>query len=254
MLIVIVLLILAVFSPPTPRSKAMVISLGMGLAGFVTYLAKVGGDFMHYRFAFEVVPLMVGLAGLGLLTLAKHSFLAPAGITVFAFSLGFGHVKEENEFGMQTIADMARYVREGQRAGPVLAETTPPDIILSSTLAGTIAYYSNRVVIDQWGLNDRHVARLSGGSIRGHMKSAPVEYLRERGVNIKVTHPHFTHCSHGPKDKEAILLLKLDNNQCLRTEYLVQTPELTKWFCDRPENFILMGVSCDSKRTRSSKN
>jgi hypothetical protein len=253
-LILLVLVIVAVGCPPQPHLRRLVAWGGLSIAAFLIYLAKVGGDFMHYRFAFEIYPLLVGFAGLGLLALARLSPAVAAGCAALAFAQGPGAPELEHEFGMQSIPDMVRYAEEGKRVGTVLREKTPPETILATTLAGTIAYYGDRVTIDQWGLNDRYVARLPGGTGRGHMKKAPAEYLRSRNVNLELGHPHIIRCFEAEREAakekdgaEALVNVRLSGGDCLKTKYLVRTHELTRWFCDRPADFVLDGVACSSE-------
>jgi hypothetical protein len=250
-LILLVLGIVAVGCPPQPQLRRLMAWGGLSIAAFLIYLAKVGGDFMHYRFAFEIYPLLVGFAGLGLLALARLSTGVAAGCAALAFAQGPGAPKLEHEFGMQSIPDMVRYAEEGKRVGAVLREKTPPETILATTLAGTIAYYGDRITIDQWGLNDRYVARLPGGTGRGHMKKAPEEYLRSRNVNLELGHPHIIRCSEAEREAakekagtEPLVNIRLSGGDCLKTKYVVRTAELTRWFCDRPADFVLDGVGC----------
>ncbi len=253
-LILLVLAIVAVGCPPQPHLRRLMAWGGFSVALFLLYLAKVGGDFMHYRFAFEIYPLVVGFAGLGLLALARMSVAAAAGCAALAFAQGPGAPELENAFGMQSIPDMVRYYEEGKRVGTVLREKTPPETVLATTLAGTIAYYGDRVTIDQWGLNDHYVARLPGGTGRGHMKKAPAEYLRNRQVNLELGHPHIIRCSEAEREAakektgtEALVNVRLSGGDCLKTKYVVQTHALTRWFCDRPADFLLEGVGCSGE-------
>lgn len=252
-LVLTVLCIVAVAIPPHPRLRLAALFAGLSCVAFTVYVAKAGGDFMHYRFAFEIYPLMSALAGLGVLSLTRISVPAAVAAASLVFLVGPGQAKMEEKFGMQDIEVMHNYARDGARVGPILRAKTPPNTILSAHLAGTVAYFSDRTTIDQWGLNDAYVAHLpSTSKTRGHMKDAPLEYLRQRGVNLQVGHPWILSCS--AKDRQAsknkrqphspLVYVRLDERECLRTEYVVQTPELTDWFCGHPEDFILDGVKC----------
>lgn len=252
-LVLAALCIVAVAIPPYPRLRLVTLWAGTSLLIFTVYVVKAGGDFMHYRFAFEVYPLFAALAGLGVLSLARLSVPGAAAAVALVFLVGPGEPKMEDKWGMQDVDLMSKYAADGARVGPVIRQKTPPDTVLAAKLAGTIAYFSDRTTIDQWGLNDAYVAHLPTHSeTRGHTKGAPLDYLRQRGVNLEVGHPWILPCtkSHREASKKTraphapLVFLRLDQHDCLRTEYVVQTPELTKWFCDHPEDFILDGITC----------
>ncbi len=256
------LCVLAVGLPPQPRLRPLTAWAGLSIALFTAYVVNAGGDFMHYRFAFHVYPLIAALAGLGVLTLARVSSPAAVLVVGLVFAVGPGKPKMEKRFGMQSHALMTKFAEEGIRSAPAIEQKTPPQTILAAKLAGTVAYYSDRTTIDQWGLTDRHVARLSTRSLkRGHMKSAPLDYLRQRGVNLEVGHPWIVRCTKSARDStklkrkphSPLVFLRIDERDCLRTEYNVQTPKLTRWFCDRPDDFILDGIQCPSSGLGAEK-
>ena len=116
-----------------------------------------------------------------------------------------------------------------------------------------MAFFSDRTTIDELGLNDRYVAHLPGKMVtRGHVKHASHEYLVSRGVNLQVGHPWDVPCTRKERDKTKverpplapIVWLKIDKHECVRMDYLVQTPELTTWFCDHPKDFVIDDFEC----------
>ena len=78
---------------------------------------------------------------------------------------------------------------------------------------------------------------------RGHVKFAPEDYLRARKVNLVVAHPHVCSCAKGCDGGEPHVYVRISGDQCLRTRYLVQTPELTRRFCT-DANFVTRHVDC----------
>jgi arabinofuranosyltransferase len=232
----------------------------LALLLFAVYVAKVGGDFMYYRFAFEVYPLLVCAAAIGLQALARLgprgglAALALAG-TAVAFSTTPPVLDKAR--GMQSMDEMNRYALLGGALGVRLRAVLPPDTIIATTLAGTVPYYSDLETIDQWGLSDRFVAHLPAAKItyRGHAKRAPTDYLRERGVNLEFDHPEVCDCG-SPCDDDAenapFVFVRLPGDLCVRSRYLVETQELTAHLCARPDAFVLRRVDCGAT-TRSSR-
>jgi hypothetical protein len=66
-----------------------------------------------------------------------------------------------------------------------------PPVVIATSAAGAIPYYSDLPSVDQLGLNDLWIAR--HGPIRGtrpgHQRSATARYLKERGVHLVLGHP-----------------------------------------------------------------
>lgn len=216
----------------------------------VAYVGKVGGDFMQFRFAWESYPLLVSGATLGLAAMATvvgRSAIVLIGLLAVLLSLQREFL--DDRYGQQTTKDMHRFVVEGTRTGLALNSHLPADTVISTTLAGTIGYYSGRVTIDQWGLNDAYVAKLPVSHIvtRGHVKFAPTDYLVRRGVNLYFAHPQLCSCANPCRENLPNVFIRVRGDECARSWYLVQTPELTRYFCERPGVFILNNVSCPAE-------
>jgi hypothetical protein len=80
------------------------------------------------------------------------------------------------------------------KAGLVLKELfykSDSDVVIATTAAGAIPYYSQLKTIDMHGLNDRWIAR--NGIIFSprvaHRRLSSHKYLVERGVNLVIGHP-----------------------------------------------------------------
>lgn len=210
------------------------------------YVLKVGGDFMHYRFMFEIYPLTICLAALGLLEGLKRLWKPALICIILAVGLSTTPPLLEKRFAMQSLPEMNDYVRVGKLVGECLGATMPHDTVIATTLAGTISYYSKLTTIDQWGINDPMVARQPSHPItyRGHVKFAPVDYLQSRGVNLYLKHPVICSCANPCIENLPNVFIRLRDDECLRTWYLVQKPELTAHFCAHPDNFLLHNVTC----------
>lgn len=221
-------------------------------AGSALYIAKVGGDFMHFRFAWAPY-LVLALGGLvGLVELARRGVLAAAGIALGIGVLSFSPPVHEHEYAMQTLPEMDAYTALGREVGPALARELPPDAVIATTLAGTIAYTSRLVVVDQWGLNDREVAR--GEPIehfqRGHYKPATTAYLERRGVELALGHPEVAPCDAPRDERFPIALIRLEAGaaqpgaRCVVAALVAPRPSTVAWMCERPDRFALRGVAC----------
>ncbi len=225
----------------------------VSVVAYVTYCARIGADFMYYRFAFQVYPLVVVAALIGLVRIAERlswrlaSMVLSTGFAGAALYLSTREPVLELKWGMQSIDTMNDCVRLGKRVGARLKEVLPGDTRIATTLAGTIPFETNLFTIDQWGLNDRGVGTRPSRGVRdrGHVKRAPDSYLRARGVQLAVDHPTMIRCTMpGDSGGPTAFLRMGSGNECLRLRYLLQSPEFTKWLCESPE-FVVSHVECD---------
>jgi len=214
--------------------------------GYGLYIAKVGGDFMQYRFAWPPY-LVLAAGGLGgLAELARRSLLPAALLGVSVAGLAALPTVLEHEYAMQSLGEMDAYTRLGLEVGPALDRALPPGTQVATTLAGSLAYGSRLRIVDQWGLNDRSVAR--GRALekfqRGHYKPASAEYLRDRGVELVIHHPRVCDCAEPCTEPVPMLFVRLDAERCLQGFLVSPRPELIERVCRDPERFVLHGVDC----------
>ena len=219
---------------------------GLAILGHAAYVAKVGGDFMYYRFAFEMYPLLVAAAALGLRALAGARPVVALTVAVAALALSATPPVLESRYAMQSVSQMHHFARAGREVGRRLRDTLPPDTRIATRLAGTVPYYSGLPTIDEWGLNDRHIAGQPSTPIlyRGHVKEADEAYLRDRGVNLVLGHPRICSCAAPCTADRRQVFVRLRGDRCLRTHYLVESPALTAHVCRRPDLFTLHRVLC----------
>jgi hypothetical protein len=123
--------------------------------------------------------------------------------------------------------------------------------VIATTLAGTVGYYSRLPLVDQWGLNDKYVARLPIQTFtgRGHLKRAPQSYLEQRGVNLLVDYPAICSCSEPCVENVPNAFFRIGNGECVRTWYMTQTPALTDALCKPRSDVILHNVQCPGELT-----
>jgi hypothetical protein len=248
--------LLAVFArrssvePPLRRAAGWAL---LCVALYALYIARVGGDFMQYRFAWQVYPLLAGAGLLGLIELARRSLPAAALVAVGLAAVSLRPPVLESDYGMQSLAEMNAYAERGSEVGRQLAERLPAGTVIATTLAGTVSYYSGLEVVDQWGLNDREIARGPGLEHfkRGHYKPAAPEYLRGRGVELVLNHPTICPCDDLCVEPVAMLFVRLDAERCLQGFLLQPQDELLRRACSEPQHFVPRGVDCAAVLARA---
>jgi arabinofuranosyltransferase len=161
---------------------------------YVSYIIWIGGDhFPGWRFFVPILAPLVLLAvegaRIGLSHLSYRSRIGQAAMTVALIALGF-YIREtlRREDPREWLADRTKlhttYVKRWGMAGLWLRDNTPEGASTAAKGAGAIAYYSQRTVIDVYGLNDLHIGHLDvanmGSGNPGHDKQDPAYVLLER--------------------------------------------------------------------------
>ena len=161
------------------------------------YVARVGGDFMEFRFLVPVMPLMF-VAITWLLLRLVRPVGASVALAVMLVAGSWHHARTYDNRGIESIRQLQRHItgpRENwQAVGKTLGELfsdAESNIIIATTAAGAIPYYSRLETIDMGGLNDRWVARYGAkvGARAGHQRIATFDYLIDRRVNLVVGVP-----------------------------------------------------------------
>ncbi|HEX9809266.1 MAG TPA: glycosyltransferase family 39 protein [Alphaproteobacteria bacterium] len=164
---------------------------------WVVYIVYLGGGFMEFRL---FVPVMPFLAVLAVVALGHSRWLLAAAVAVFtvASTLHAATFAYRQGHGIDSVPALNSYVRGrgvnwtgvGQALGSVFPPATEKPTI-ATTAAGAIPFYSGLPTIDQYGLNDRWIARNAPqvGARPGHGRPAPLAYLERRGVNLVLGHP-----------------------------------------------------------------
>lgn len=194
--------------------SGIVPALGVLSLVYTLYVIYVGGDwFPSERF---FVPLLAPLSVLAtmsaimLLGLLRGRNLLRIGSLMFggivAAYVGFTLVQQSPDgtlFGLfsrsayenpvtGTLADSTHrhniYIDRWGAAGVWLRENTPPGTWTAARGAGAIAYYSQRPVVDMYGLNDLHIGHLPvanmGDAVAGHEKSDPAYVLSRQPAYV----------------------------------------------------------------------
>ena len=152
---------------------AYVIVLIAALLGAV--VLEGGDSFGHGRFIAPLLPLayLSGVAGFAVLLrrLPVDARQASAGAAVFLTVAGLLLLRGSNN---PYVSQERQNSADRQVLGEWLRDNTPPDYTVAAFAVGTVAYYSDRDVLDLLGLNDATIARTDiddfGKGIAGHEK------------------------------------------------------------------------------------
>ena len=158
------------------------------------YVVSVGGDFMEYRFMVVAIPVFFMLV----IESFKHRPLAALG-AVLAL-VGWSHAAPlslTHRAGIEDIDMLASHltapVQDWEGVGKQLHADLPAgsSVLVATTAAGAIPYYSKLPSLDMLGLTDAEVARdgLLFEAQRNHTRIASIDLLVARGVNLMVGQP-----------------------------------------------------------------
>jgi hypothetical protein len=181
------------------KERAPLLILLLVVLGWLSYIVRVGGDFMEFRFMVPVLPFIFIL-----ITWLIFSYVQQIVVRMILVLLVFGgsvyHVTTfsySNEDNIEPIRQLSGHLfNKGEQwveIGKILGEAfhNNPEVTIAVTAAGAIPYYSRLTTIDMLGMNDRWVAEHGEilGSRPGHQRIAPLSYLMERNVNLVISHP-----------------------------------------------------------------
>lgn len=171
---------------------------GMLLAvvlAWLIYLVRIGGGFMEFRFLVPVLPVaaVLLLAPLAADGIVRWRPVLVAGLV--AASLLHGQLFTFRA-GIESISDLSSHLIEtrwedvGRTLGGHFGNLEPP-VVIATTAAGAVPFYSGLTAVDMLGLNDPDIAR-HGAVLShhpGHKRVATAQQLRDRGVHLVVGHP-----------------------------------------------------------------
>jgi arabinofuranosyltransferase len=184
---------------------------------WMLYIAKVGGDFMEFRFMVPALPFAYLLVA-DLIRLIRSAAAQMAIVLLLLVSSAYHGVTFDGKAGIESVRALnAHIVSEeenwagtGIRLGELLFDSPTP-VTIAVTAAGAIPYYSKLRTIDMLGLNDRYVARhgLVLGARPGHTRGASMDYLLDSKVNLVLGHPTVKPLDAAPTLEPAELNLKV---------------------------------------------
>lgn len=168
---------------------------------WIGYVARVGGDFMEFRFMVPLLPALMLLVVATILTVSATPMVR-AGLVAVVLA---GSANHAVGFGLAAGGGPrpeSRSDLQGHLTGPdqnwvgighALRQAAGHDrtLMIAVAPAGAIPYHSELPSIDMLGLSDRWVARNGDilGSWPGHQRVAPYSYLERRGVHLIIGHP-----------------------------------------------------------------
>ncbi|MCB9727857.1 MAG: hypothetical protein H6746_05135 [Deltaproteobacteria bacterium] len=244
-----------------PRARPALWALA-AVALHAAYVAKVGGDFMEFRFLVPALPfatvalcwcLFEVIGSRGLRAAVLVSLLA--GGLHHTLTFRFTHdVESIDELAAHLDAPPQDWLGIGQMLHVTLARHSP-DLAaaprVATTAAGAIPFVSELPALDQLGLTDAWIAHhgLPFGAQLGHQRIAPVSYLVERRVQLVLGQPWLIRPSPAsrraydfrelrelrvfpgarPQDfpaQSSVLEMPLDAHRSLVALYLVPHPEV----------------------------
>jgi hypothetical protein len=147
--------------------------------------------------AIVILPLTFVLVARLIQALPGRALQIAFAAMVFAGSLHHA-MTFEGIAGIEPIRRLETHVADKdqgwRRVGVVLEEaftTSTQPVVIATTAAGAIPYFSGLRTVDMHGLNDRWIARHAPVvSVRpGHQREPTLEYLVEQGVNLVLGHP-----------------------------------------------------------------
>ena len=193
---------LAVYGCFQHRRELIVRYLAIGLVVYLTYLAKVGGDFMYGRLLCPIVPPLLLVAELGARTLIARgrtaiALPAVALLAVIALPVRMIHpgekkwelADERTFYSLRTFSPLqidSVYFEWGHSLRRRFTDQGLHPTI-ATPCVGMIGYFSELPLLDILGLNDRTVAHqpIIERGRPGHEKAAWADYiLSRRDVDI----------------------------------------------------------------------
>jgi arabinofuranosyltransferase len=168
---------------------------------WLLYIVKIGGGFMEFRLMVPVVPFIFIFIAWTICRAFSRASARTAWVLLFC-GISLFHSQRNRLYGVETIRGLENHVRAerwidaGQSLNKYFSGT---DIVISTTAAGALPFYSGLTTIDMLGLNDKWIAvngvptqsssRRWLGEKPGHQKKAPMDYLISRNVNLLIGHP-----------------------------------------------------------------
>lgn len=171
---------------------ALIVTVQVGI------VIAAGGDWMHfYRFFVPVMPLIASVcaAGLGVILILNQQSLGAKNLAgkwpltivlVVTMAAGYLNVyKVERATGraVMPFVKSGSYLTDGYRqTAKWVIDNTPPGSSVAICDIGLVGFYSERPIIDMFGLIDPHISRLDG---RQHFKSDS-EYVLGKHPDVVV--------------------------------------------------------------------
>lgn len=189
------------------RRNRVQLMLAATVTLWLGYVLKVGGDFMEFRFLAPVVPPMLLLLVWLILESTRRAWVIAACVVLLVggsvhHAATFSY---DRDAGIEPVRMLeAHLYSPGENwvgIGGALARAFDPadGVVIATTAAGAIPYYSGLRSVDMLGLNEPEEVNVAGeavepvgvtvGDVPGHRKVLTGEYLNRRGVHLVISHP-----------------------------------------------------------------
>jgi arabinofuranosyltransferase len=165
---------------------------------WILYIFIFGGGFMEFRFFVPVMPLVMIVVMSTVLQFEKRSVQS---LLIGVVLVGSAHhaitFDHWSDFGIESTSRLNSRLENrdqdwdgiGRTLNKMFAES---GVVIATTAAGAVPYYSELETVDMFGINDRWVAE-NGYETKskkpGHSRLAPLDYLISEGVNLLIGHP-----------------------------------------------------------------
>ncbi len=150
----------------------IILSMSLSVILNMFYVISVGGDCMPaHRFYTPITPLFVAVSVYAIF-FPGVSYIKGLLLVIIILFFNLWQLKNDPYLYERIIADVV--AERGKETGLWLQENVPPDSLLATNTAGSVAYYSRLKIIDMLGLNDEHIAHREittlGKGFAGHEK------------------------------------------------------------------------------------
>jgi arabinofuranosyltransferase len=194
----IVFVVLLAFQFKKAITNKFIVTMLIVLAGWLAYILKVGGDFMEFRFFVPVLPMLMAVVVWSISQL-EGKMTKYVCIAVLLFGTISHQVLFFDFHGTDSIKKLHGIIYEeetnwkgiGIRLNELFSGVQDK-VVIATSAAGAIPYYSGLNTIDMFGVNDKWIA-LNGDVTKhfkpGHHRSARLDYYFQTNVNLIIGHP-----------------------------------------------------------------
>ncbi|MFQ5600438.1 MAG: hypothetical protein ACE5G2_07785 [Candidatus Krumholzibacteriia bacterium] len=169
------------------RARAVYWTALVTLGLYVGFVVVAGGDWMyHFRFYAHVLPVVAALIAVGIElllslvlpgTLRAALLYATLAVVLLATYMSMGNTELRVARIVLPALKSHNYLSQNyEELGLWFKENTASDATIAISDVGAVGYFSERRILDMFGLIDPHIARLGG---RMHYKADP-EYVLSR--------------------------------------------------------------------------
>ncbi len=139
-----------------PTRGIIVFSMSLAMFLNILYVIAVGGDCMPaYRFFTPFAPLLIMVCAYAF-SISQVSVIKGLIIVLLIATFNVWQLQNDRKYYKEITSDTV--AEKGMEVGLWLRENAPPDAVVATNTAGSVAYYSRLKVIDMLGLNDEHIA------------------------------------------------------------------------------------------------